>query len=135
MREETTVFVILQLHMYTLSRMKMKENYYETFYYFLNLSFSLLYLLLRSCKFIITETRACDIAHDGDAIDRPRSSLWRCSIKIIFEKILKFPRKTPTPASLFNKAAGLNSCEYCKIFKSTYFEEHLRTAASIIQSI
>ena len=23
------------------------------------------------------------------------------------------------------------SCEYCEIFKNTYFEEHLRTAASI----
>ena len=23
-------------------------------------------------------------------------------------------------------------CEYCEIFKSTYFEEHLRTAASVI---
>ena len=29
-----------------------------------------------------------------------------------------------TPAQVF-------SCEYCKIFKNTYFEEHLRTAASI----
>ena len=24
------------------------------------------------------------------------------------------------------------SCEYCKIFKNTYFEEHLRTAASVL---
>ena len=37
--------------------------------------------------------------------------------------------------SLFNKVAGLKafqmiSCEYCKIFKNTYFEEHLRMAAS-----
>ena len=24
------------------------------------------------------------------------------------------------------------SCEYCDIFKNTYFEEHLRTAASIL---
>ena len=29
-----------------------------------------------------------------------------------------------TPAQVF-------SCEYCKIFNNTYFEEHLRTAASI----
>ena len=27
------------------------------------------------------------------------------------------------------------SYEYCEIFKNTYFEEHLQTAASIIQSI
>ena len=32
-------------------------------------------------------------------------------------------RKTPVLESLFNS-------EYCKIFKSTYFEEHLRTGAS-----
>ena len=44
--------------------------------------------------------------------------------------------------SLFNKVAGLQpsnfikerlqvfSCEYCEIFKNTYFEKHLRTAAS-----
>ena len=32
-------------------------------------------------------------------------------------------RKTTVLKSLFNS-------EYCEIFKSTYFEEHLRTAAS-----
>ena len=45
---------------------------------------------------------------------------------------------------LFNKVAGLQGCkfikktptqvfsrEYCEIFKNTYFEEHLRTAASV----
>ena len=32
-------------------------------------------------------------------------------------------KKTPVLESLF-------SYEYCKIFKSTYFEEHLRTAVS-----
>ena len=34
--------------------------------------------------------------------------------------------------SLFNKVTGLKvfPCEYCEIFKNTYFEEHLRTAAS-----
>ena len=32
-------------------------------------------------------------------------------------------RKTPLLESLFNS-------EYCEIFKSTYFEEYLRTAAS-----
>ena len=34
-----------------------------------------------------------------------------------------FLRKTPLLESLF-------SSEYCEIYKSTYFEEHLRTAAS-----
>ena len=32
-------------------------------------------------------------------------------------------RKTPVLESLFDS-------EYCEIFKSTYFEEHLRSAAS-----
>ena len=45
--------------------------------------------------------------------------------------------------SLFNKVAGLRpvtllkesptqvfSCEHCKMFKNSYFEEHIRTAAS-----
>ena len=41
--------------------------------------------------------------------------------------------------SLLNKVKGLQnketptqvfSCEYCEIFKNTYFEEHLQTAAS-----
>ena len=36
---------------------------------------------------------------------------------------LAFYRKTPVLESLFNS-------EYCEIFKSTYFEEHLRTAAT-----
>ena len=41
----------------------------------------------------------------------------------------------------FNKVAGLTLlkrdasagvfCEYCEIFKNTYFEEHLRMAASV----
>ena len=43
-------------------------------------------------------------------------------------------RKTPTLKSLSNKVAGLKtfmfSCEYCEIFRNTYFEEHLQTAAS-----
>ena len=51
-------------------------------------------------------------------------------------------RKTPDLGSLFNcKPGGLQlyykktptqvfSCEHCEIFKSTYFKEHLRTAAS-----
>ena len=36
--------------------------------------------------------------------------------------------------SLFNKVSGLThmlSSKYCKIFKNNYFEEHLRTTASV----
>ena len=46
----------------------------------------------------------------------------------------KFHRKTPVLESLFNKAAGLKACstkvffcEICENFKSTYYEQHLRT--------
>ena len=34
-------------------------------------------------------------------------------------------RKTPTQ---------VHSCEYCEIFKDTYFEEHLLTAASVTRN-
>ena len=52
--------------------------------------------------------------------------------------------ETPVLESLFNKAVDLQvckfiiktltqvfSCDYCKIFKVTNFEEHLQTAASV----
>ena len=52
--------------------------------------------------------------------------------------------ETPVLESLFNKAGGLRcanyqietptqvfSCDYCKVFKNTYFEEHLQTVASV----
>ena len=51
------------------------------------------------------------------------------------QKYRQYHRETPVLESLFNKVAGLNpttllkrdskkvfSCEYCKIFKNTYFE-------------
>ena len=40
--------------------------------------------------------------------------------------------------SLLNKVVGLEvvfSYEYCEIFKNTYFEEHLQTAASSSENI
>ena len=40
-------------------------------------------------------------------------------------KISQYSQKTPVFESLFNS-------EYFEIFRSTYFEEHLRTAASEI---
>ena len=50
-------------------------------------------------------------------------------------KFRKFHRKTPVLESRFDKVAGLSqetltqvfSCEICKIFKNTYFEEHMQT--------
>ena len=49
-------------------------------------------------------------------------------------------RKTPALESLFNKVLKnlfkiptlAFSCEYCEIFKKTYFEKHLRMVASNI---
>ena len=57
---EITVIVILQQYMnHTLARTKIKENHSET------LSYSLLYVFfICSCKFVVIETRAYDIARD-----------------------------------------------------------------------
>ena len=56
-----------------------------------------------------------------------RSSRLRCSIKkLVSLKLCNIHRtgmKAPVLEPLFNS-------EYCEIFKSTYFEEHLRTAVS-----
>ena len=49
---------------YELSRTKIKENHSDAFC----LSFSHLYLFLRSCKFAIIETSAYDKAHDQNAM-------------------------------------------------------------------
>ena len=66
------------------------------------------------------------------------SNHWRCSYK--FRKI---QRETPVQgSSLFDRVARLTtiekdtlaqmfSCEFYKIFKNPYFEEHLRTVASV----
>ena len=50
---------------------------------------------------------------------------------MINNQVWKF--KTPVLELLFNNVADLQgfSCEYCNIFKDIYFEEHLRTAASV----
>ena len=54
-----------------------------------------------------------------------RSSHLRCSIKKLFLKTSQYSQgkqEKPVLESLFN-------LEYCEIFKSAYFEEHLRTTA------
>ena len=64
--------------------------------------------------------------------------------KKFFKKFCKFHKITPVLEFLFNKIAGLQTCnfiknrlqyrcftvKFAKFFKSTYFEEHPRTAAS-----
>ena len=44
--------------------------------------------------------------------------------KTVVKKIAIFTEKTPLLQSLFNS-------KYCKIFKSSYFKEHLRAATSV----
>ena len=40
------------------------------------------------------------------------------------------------PANLLKRDSNtVFSCEYCEIFKNTYFEEHLRTSASVIPNL
>ena len=69
-----------------------------------------------------------------------RSSYWRCSIKTV----LWFSGRHLCQSPLFNKIADVRpatllnetltqvfSCELSEIFKNIYFEEHLRTIASI----
>ena len=58
----------------------------------------------------------------------------------MFLKSLPIYRKRPVAESLFSASAcnfikketlvQVFSCEFCEIFKNTYFEEHLRTTAS-----
>ena len=74
-----------------------------------------------------------------------KSSHQRCCIeKAVLKKIHNIHRKTPVFEPLFNKVSGLKackfikkrvqhmfSCEYWGILKKTYFEEHLRTTASV----
>ena len=72
-----------------------------------------------------------------------RSSHQSCFIKnAVLKNIFSIHRKIPVLESLFDKGLHacnfikkriqqLFSCEYCEIFKNTYFEKHLRTAASV----
>ena len=69
-----------------------------------------------------------------------------CSVKNVVLKIYKIQRKTPVPESFFNKVAGLRpqpcnfiknetqlpSCEFCEIFKNSFFTEHFRMTSSEI---
>ena len=58
---------------------------------------------------------------------------------MLYEKaVLKnIHRETPVLKSLFNKETTTRafSCEYCKIFKNTYFKEHLRVSASVFYAV
>ena len=53
------------------------------------------------------------------------------SVSIILDSFYFGKRKTPVLESLFNKVAGLHlSCEYCEIFKNSFFHKTSLVAAS-----
>ena len=56
----------------------------------------------------------------------PRNSHQTCSLKkVVLKNFARFIGKDLV--GVFNKVVPTQvfSCEYCKIFKNTYFEEHL----------
>ena len=63
----------------------------------------------------------------------PKSVIWKCSVKRYSKKLAKFTGK-PVLESHFNMRsqtpAQMFSCEFCKIFKITYFPKHLGVVAS-----
>ena len=76
-----------------------------------------------------------------------RSNHWRCFVKKgVLRNFAKFTKKhlchTPVPsglrpASFLKKEslAQLFSCEFCEIYKNTFFTEHLRTTTSVYDII
>ena len=62
-----------------------------------------------------------------------RSSRQGCSIKKLFLKISQNSQENSSARALLIKREALTqvlSCEFCKIFKNTFFTEHLRATAS-----
>ena len=69
---------------------------------------------------------------------------WRCSVKkTVLKDLAKFTGKRVYRSLYFNKVEGgglqfyqkntpaqVLSCEFCKIFRNTYFEEHLQMPVS-----
>ena len=54
------------------------------------------------------------IAEAVAELKSPRSTHQRCSVKKLFLKISQYSRETPVLESLFNKAAGLQACNFIK---------------------
>ena len=50
-------------------------------------------------------------------------------------KISQYTQENKCLESLFDKVAGVFSCEYCEILKNTYFEKRLRKAASKTEEV
>ena len=66
--------------------------------------------------------------------ENSRTSHRRCSIKKAVLKNVEIFTVKQLCSSLRDTQAQVFSCQYCDIFKNTYFGEHLRTAALVIQS-
>ena len=65
---------------------------------------------------------------------KSRTCHRRCSIKKAVLKNVEIFTVKQLCSSLRDTQAQVFSCQYCDIFKNTYFGEHLRTAALVIQS-
>ena len=101
----------------------------------------------RTCKQMFVLPSRClvrPVADDSDALMcYCRRSYWMCFIKKdVLRNFAKFTRKHLRQSLFFNKGAVLRpatllkkrlwySCEFCEIFKNTFFTEHLQTTASV----
>ena len=79
----------------------------------------------------------------GTELPTFRSSQRRCSIKKLFLKRSQYSQKSTSFGVFFliscqsfkrENATKVSSYEYYNIFKKTYFQEHVRTAFSVLQN-
>ena len=77
----------------------------------------------------------------GTELPTFRSSQRRCSIKKLFLKLSQYSQKSTSFGVFFliscqsfkrENATKVSSYEYFNIFKKTYFQEHVRTAFSVL---
>ena len=73
------------------------------------------------------------LSEHGSKGNMHRNSHRKCSVKKVLLKISQYSQENKFRSATllkrdFNKGA---SCEYCEIFKNTYFEELLQTAAFV----
>ena len=121
----------------------------DIFYHF----FSLLNLSIRSCKFVLTESRAYDIAHDenalsskskyiiGSGLKQPpmfyKKKLFSKNFEIFTGKYLCWSlfliKNFKATLLIRNWNTGVILWILQNFLKITYFEEHLQTGASIIR--
>ena len=62
-----------------------------------------------------------------------RRSNWRCSVKMALKNFERFTGKhLPSGLQVYYKETPTQvfSCDFCKIFQNSYFEEHMQTTTS-----